>query len=224
MKNSILIITLMSFLIGFSQQSKKDEITFQKNVLKKAKAYGDPAVTKSAFYKLIVLEGENSTYKDSLAYLYFSSRQYAPCFLVTQEVLKRDPKHEQMLELQAISLESLGAYPKAIEVYKKLFTMTNDNYYGYSLSKLYYNTKKFDEAYSMILKTEKLNDTGNYKVTYSINKTHNQQIELLAAIQYLKGLIATELKKKDVAKASFQKAISIQPEFVLAKEKLEDLK
>ncbi len=223
MKNSILVISLMSFIIGFSQQSKKDEIEFQKSVLKKAKDYGDPTMTKNAFYKLIVLEGENSTYKDSLAYLYFGARQYAPCFMVTQEVLKRKPKHKEMLELQAISLESLGAYPKAIEVYKELFAMTNDNFYGYSLSKLLYNTKKFDEAYAMILKTEKLNDTGNYKVTYSINKTHNQQIELLAAIQYLKGLIATELKKNEVAKASFQKALSIQPEFVLAKEKLEDL-
>jgi tetratricopeptide (TPR) repeat protein len=213
----------MSFIIGFSQQSKVDEIGFQKKILKKAKAYGDPEITKNTFYKLIVLEGENSTYKDSLAYLYFSTRKYAPCFMVTQEILKRNPKHKEMLEIQAISLESLGAYGKAIEDYKKLFAMTSDNYFGYSLAKLNYNTKKFDEAYSVILETEKLNDTGNYKVTYSINKTHTQQIELLAAIQYLKGLIATELKKKDVAKASFQKALSIQPEFVLAKEKLENL-
>ncbi len=223
MKNFISIITLMSFIVGFSQQSKIDEIKFQKEVLKKAKEYGDPSITKNAFYKLVVLEGDNSTYKDSLAYLYFSTRQYAPAFLVTRDVLKRKPNHKEMLEIQAISLESLGAYDKAIVSYQKLFDMTKNNYYGYSIAKLKYNTKKFEEAFAIIQQTEKLNDSGNYKVTYAINKTHNQQIELIAAIQYLKGLIAVELKKNDVAKKSFTKAVSIQPDFVLAKESLEEL-
>ena len=62
-----------------------------------------------------------------------------------------------------------------------------------------------------------------YKVNFSINQTHTQQIELIAAIPYLKGLIEEELKKNDEAKLSYQKALKIQPEFVLAKEKLDKL-
>ena len=128
-----------------------------------------------------------------------------------------------MLEIQAISLEALGAINKGIESYEKLFTLTNSNFHGYSLAKLQYSVKKYDDAYATILKAEKLNDTGNYKVTYAINKTHSQQIELIAAIQYLKGLISIELKKDDIAKISLEKAIKIQPEFVLAKESIEAL-
>ena len=45
-------------------------------------------------------------------------------------------------------------------------------------------------------------------------RTFHQQIELIAAIPYLKGLIEEELKKNDEAKLSYQKALKIQPEFV----------
>lgn len=223
MKNYILVLTLMSFIIGFSQQSKVDEIAFQKQVLKKAKDYSDPTVTKSAFYKLIVLEGENSTYKDSLALLYFGARQYAQCFLVSEEILKKEPNKINILEIQAASLETLGAYDKALLRYKKLFGLKQDNFHGYSLANLQYRAKKYNEAMLTIQKTEKLNDSGDFMVTYPINKTHSQKVELMAAIQYLKGLIAIELKRKEMAKISLQKAIKIHPDFVLAKEKLEQL-
>jgi tetratricopeptide (TPR) repeat protein len=223
MKNNILLIALMSFMIGFAQQSKMDEITFQKSVLKKAKEYSDPAVTKSAFYKLIVLQGESSTYKDSLAYLYYSGRQYAQCYLVSEEILKKSPNKVQILEIQAASLETLGAYDKALARYEKLFTLKQDNYHGYSLANLQYRAKKYNEALITIQKTEKLNDTGDFMVTYPINKTHSQKVELMAAIQYLKGLISIELDRKEMAKISLQKAIKIHPDFVLAKEKLEEV-
>ena len=117
----------------------------------------------------------------------FSARRYAPCFMMASEVLERDPNHKEMLELKAISLESLGAYDKAAEAYKQLFAKTNNNYHGYNLAKLQFSTKKYEESLKTIEKIEKLNDTGKYKVTFSINQNHNQQVELLAAIYYLKG-------------------------------------
>ncbi|MEN8125115.1 MAG: hypothetical protein ABFR32_08285 [Bacteroidota bacterium] len=223
MKYSLIIISLLVLNFGFAQNNNLDEIALEKQILKHSKSNGDPLVTTNSLYRLIALEGEKSTYKDSLAYLYFSSRKYAPCYMLATDVLKRYPKNVNMLEMQAISLESLGAIDKAVGSYKELFAITNNNYHGYSLAKLQYSIKEFDQAFTTIQKVEKLNDSGNYRVTYAINKTHTQQIELIAAIQYLKGLIAVELKKDDIAIISFQNAIKIQPEFVLAKENLESL-
>ncbi len=224
MKNILVpIVSLLVLNIGFAQNNKSEAIAIEKQILKYAKLNSDASVTTNSLYRIIALEGENSTYKDSLAYVYYSTRKYAPCFMVASDVLKRDPKNINMLEIQAVSLEALGAINKGVESYEKLFTITNDNFHGYSLAKLQYSIKKYDEAYATILKTEKLNDSGNYRVTYAINKTHSQQIELIAAIQYLKGLISIELKKDDIAKISFEKATKIQPEFVLAKESLEAL-
>ncbi len=223
MKIKLLSIVLMVVTLGFAQNNSS-AINIEKEILKKAKKIGDPSVASYSIYRLIALEGENSTYKDSLAYIYFSSRQYAPCFMITSEVLEREPKHIEMLEMKAISLESLGALDKASEVYNELFKITKINFHGYNVAKLQFSTKKYKETLKTIQETEKLNDTGKYKVTFNINQNHTQQVELLAAIAYLKGLTETELDQKVVAKTSFERAIKIQPDFILAKEKLESLK
>ena len=213
---------MMSMSVS-AQTSKEEAIAIEKKIIAKAKRIGDPAVASYSMYKLIALEGENSTYKDSLTFMYYSARKYGSCFMMASEVLKRDPKNQAMMELTASSLESLGALDKAMEAYKELFVLTNNNYHGYNLSKLQLSMNKFEEAYATIKKVEPLNDTGKVQVNFSINQTHTQQIELIAAIPYLKGLIEEELKKNDEAKLSYQKALKIQPEFVLAKEKLDKL-
>ena len=213
---------MMSMSVS-AQTSKEEAIAIEKKIIAKAKRIGDPAVASYSMYKLIALEGENSTYKDSLTFMYYSARKYGSCFMMASEVLKRDPKNQAMMELKASSLESLGALDKAMESYKELFVLTNNNYHGYNLSKLQLSMNKFEEAYATIKKVELLNDTGKVQVNFSINQTHTQQIELIAAIPYLKGLIEEELKKNDEAKLSYQKALKIQPEFVLAKEKLDKL-
>lgn len=204
-------------------QVNNEAVAFEKKVLEKAKQYNDISVVKSSMMRLVLLEGENSTYKDSLAFIYFQERAYPSSFIASQEVLRRDPNNVKMLEVQAFSLESIGAYDKAVESFKKLFAKTNNNYYGFSQANLQYVLKDYSGAYATLLQVEKLNDTGNYTVSYAINQTHKQEIELIAAIQYLKGLCAVQLKNNPVAKASFEKALTTQPDFVLAKEALENL-
>ena len=211
-------------MIGFSvlaQSGNAEVIKTEKEIIQNAKSMGDPSVATYSMYKLIVLEGANSTYKDSLTYIYFSSRKYGSCFLMANEVLKRDPKNQAILELKAISLESLGAIDKSLEAYAELFTLSNNNYHGYSLAKLQLAMKQNDKAYATIKEVEGLNDSGNYKVTFNINQTHTQQVELLAAIPYLKGVIEEVLEKPTEAKLSYNKALKIQPGFVIAKEKLD---
>lgn len=217
---SLIIVSLIGFS-AFAQSGNAETIKIEKEIIGNAKAMGDASVATYSMYKLIALEGANSTYKDSLAFIYFSSRKYGSCFLMANEVLKRDPKNEPILEIKAISLESLGAIDKSLEAYAELFVLSENNYHGYTTAKLQLTMKQYSEAYATIKKVEALNDSGNYKVTFSINQNHTQQIELLAAIPYLKGLIEQALEKPTDAKLSYNKALKIQPDFVLAKEKLD---
>ena len=83
--------------------------------------------------------------------------------------------------------------------------------------------KKNEEAYATIQKVEGMNDTGNYKVNFAVNQNHTEQIELLAAIPYLKGLIEAEMGKTAEAKVSIEKALTVQPDFTIARDKLESL-
>ena len=217
-KGFVLLVVGFMFYTGVAQSNKEEAISLEKEIVRLAKSIGDPSVVTVGMYKLIALEGANSTYKDSLTYIYYSSRKYASCFLMANEVLKRDPKNQGIMELKAVSLESLGAIDKSVEVYEELFALSKNNYHGYNLAKLQLTMKKYEDAYKTVNVVETLNDTGQYKVTFSINQNHTQQVELLAAIPYLKAIIELELDKEAEAKASFQKALKIQPDFVLAQE------
>lgn len=224
MKKLYVIIAFLTIGVSAVAQGTKEEaIAVEKQVISSAKRMGDQNVLTYSMYKLIALEGAGSTYKDSLAFIYFAGRKYASCFLMANDVLERNPKDAAMLEIKAISLESLGALDKSMETFGELFSVTNNNYHGYSYAKLQMTMKKYEEAYETIKKVETLNDEGKIQVTFSINQNHTQQIELLAAIPYLKGLIEENLDKNPEAKLSYEKALKIQPEFVLAKEKLESL-
>lgn len=222
MKNNLLvIITLMIFYTGASQNDNSEAIRIEKEILNNSRKIGDPAVAVNSLFKLIALEGENSTYKDTLAYIYFTGRKYGPTFMLTTEILERDPDNLGAMEMNGIALDALGAFEKAAAVYEKMLKVTKNNYQGYTLANLYFKMKKYEEAYAVIKKIETYNDEGKYKVTYAINQTHTQEIELLAAIPYLKGLIELQLDNNEGAKLSFAKALKVQPEFVLARENLE---
>ena len=219
---SICALALAMTFQAYGQEiPQTDAMKREQKIVQLARKVGDPGVVSNSYYQLIAMEGENSTYKDSLAYFYFSARKYAPSFMMAEEVLKREPDHLDMLEIKAVSLEAIGALDKSAEVYAKLYSLTKSNFYGYNLAKLHLTTKKLDDAYKTIKEVETLNDTGEYTINFVINQNHTQPVELIAAIPYLKGVIEQEMEKPAEAKASFEKALKLQPDFVLAKEKLE---
>ncbi len=217
-------ITLGALLavMSFYAQEKQDT-SLDKLIMKQALAYGDNTIATNSLYTIIAKEGANSTYKDSLAYVYFNSRKYTSCFMVCTDVLSRDSNKLEILEMQAISLESIGAIDKAAQSYAKLTAKSNNNYHAYKLANLYFGTKKNKEALMAVKKAESLKDTGKIKVTYAINKNHNQQVDLKAAIANLKGLIQFAMKDNASAKVSFEKAIALQSDFVFAKENLQSI-
>ncbi len=218
-KYYITLSALLAFMSFYAQGQKDTEL--DKTIMKQALAYGDNTIATNSLYTIIAKEGPNSTYKDSLAYVYFNSRKYSSCFMVCKDILSRDGSKEEILEMQAISLESIGAIEQAAQTYAKLTAKSNNNYHAYKLASLYFGVKKNKEALMAITKAESLEDTGKIKITYAINKSHNQQVALKAAIANLKGLVQLGLKDDTSAKASFQQAIALQSDFVFAKENLQ---
>ena len=216
--------TIISFLIAaVSMAQTANAVAFEQQKMKQALAFGDKTVAANAMYSIILLEGPKSVYKDSLAYLYFNDRNFISCFLVTNDILKNNPGNLDLLEMNAISLESMGATEKAAEAYQNLFTKTNNNYHAYKLAGLQFGLGKFEDAYASIKKSDKLPDEGSVKITFQVNKNYNQNVDLKAAIAYLEGIIATNLSKNAEAKLSFERALKLFPEFVLAKTKLDAL-
>ncbi|MHB1106249.1 MAG: tetratricopeptide repeat protein [Lutibacter sp.] len=221
MKRFIIIISFLIAAVSMAQTA--NGVAFEQQKMKQALAFGDKTVAANAMYSIILLEGPKSVYKDSLAYLYFNDRNFISCFLVTNDILKNNPGNLDLLEMNAISLESMGATEKAAEAYQNLFTKTNNNYHAYKLAGLQFGLGKFEDAYASIKKSDKLPDDGSVKITFQVNKNYNQNVDLKAAIAYLEGIIATNLSKNAEAKLSFERALKLFPEFVLAKTKLDAL-
>jgi len=218
-KHYITLSALLVFVSLYAQN--KQDITLEEATLKQALLYADNDVAVNSMYAIIAKQGETSTYKDSLAYIYFGGRKYSPCFMVCSDILSRDGNKQNILEMQAISLENLGATDKAAQVYAKLVVKSNNNFHAYKLSNLYFALKKYDEAYKAIQKAQELKDAGTIKVPYRVNKNYNQQVSLVAAIANMKGLIEFNQGKNELAKASFKKAVALDKEFILAKENLQ---
>ena len=218
-KYYITLSALLAFVTFYAQDTNTTDL--DKTIINQALRYADIDVAVKSMYNIIAKEGANSTYKDSLAYLYFRDRRYSSCFMVCTDILAKDGNKKDILEMQAVSLETLGALDKAAQVYAKLVVKSNNNFHAYKLANLYFAQKKYDEAYNAIKRAQELKDAGTIEVTYAVNKNYNQQVVLLAAISNLKGLIEFEQDKMDLAKSSFQKAIDIQSDFVWAKENLE---
>jgi len=221
MKTLIYIFTFVLTSTAIAQNN--NSVAFEIQKLQQAKAYNDEAAMVNTIYALIAMEGPQSSYKDSLAYMYFSQRNYVSCFLVTNDLLKSKPDNIELLEMSAVSLESMGGLAKAKETYTTLFSKSNNSYHAYKLAGLEYRMNENEKAYVTIKNASQLPDNGDLKITFQVNENYNQNIDLKAAIFYLKGLIAVDMKKKEEARASFEHAIQLSPDFVLAKSKLEVL-
>jgi tetratricopeptide (TPR) repeat protein len=221
MKNLLYIFTFVITSTVIAQNTTS--VAFELQKMNQAKIYGDEEVIASSIYNIIALEGPTSTYKDTLAYVYFNKRKYVSCFLVVNDVLKTKPDNIEMLEMKAISLESMGALEKAKEAYEVLLQKNNNNYTAYKLAGLEFRMNQNEVAYATIKKAAALPNDVAMNVTFQVNENYNQNVPLNASIFYLQGLIAQSLNKPSDAKASYEKAIELFPEFVLAKSKLEVL-
>ena len=102
-KYYITLSALLAFMSFYAQETK--DTSLDKLIMKQALAYGDNTIATNSLYTIIAKEGANSTYKDSLAYVYFGSRKYSSCFMVCTDILNRDSSKQDILEMQAISLE-----------------------------------------------------------------------------------------------------------------------
>jgi tetratricopeptide (TPR) repeat protein len=220
-KYYITLSALLAFMSFYAQEQK--DTSLEKQIMRQSLAYGDSDIATNSLYAIIAKEGANSTYKDSLAYLYYGARKYSSCFMVCTDILSKDGDKQDILEMQAISLESLGVLDKAVQSYAKLTIKSNNNFHAYKMANIYYGLKKYKESLMAINKAEELKDTGELNVSYSINKNHSQQVPLKAAIANLKGLIQFAMEDNTAAKVSFERAISLYGDFVFAKENLQAL-
>lgn len=184
--------------------------------------YGDVNVARNAIYGMLVMDPQNLSLLDSLAYLYFDYQRHTSCILVCMDLLKINPDHLAALEMSAISYENLGLKDKALDNYESIYLKQNNVFTLYKIASLQLDLGRYVESMTNVDIMLKNKEVQEAKITINTNQG-TQDIALTAAVYNLKGLIESSQDQKEAAKVSFNEALSIEPEFILAKNNLAEL-
>lgn len=220
-----IILSVFSILLlnsAFSQKGKQlsdYELAFQ--VYQKSVSRNDLAAARFAVYELMTLKPEEKNWNDTLLILYFSSGMYGQSIQLGKELLKEKPDHQLTLEIVCISEESLGMMKEGLEDYEKLYKLSAKPLHLYKIATFQYSLQRYGEATQSINALLGNQQTAQEKLYISIAQGQGQEVNLLAACWNVAGMIALETGKTDEAKTFFNKALEIDPNFLLPKNNIQ---
>jgi len=185
--------------------------------------YNDPSIAKARLYDLIERNPQNPRYRELLGNIYFDMEQYSSAALVALDLLKINDKSIPALQVAAYSLEQLGALDKALPHFESLHLLSGDLFSLYKTSYLQYSLKKYDEALNSINMLIKNKKSTEEKLAFPKKDNTNQEVTMQVAALNLKGLVYKDQGNMEEAKAAFDEALTVSPDFEMAKENLASL-
>jgi tetratricopeptide (TPR) repeat protein len=196
---------------------------YQMEIYKKAISFGDYEVAKEALYQMMVSNPDSIKYLDSLVTLYFSIGAMPQTILSGTEYLKKDSTNMNVMEMVALANSQLKKYKETVDIYEKMYLKSGNIYYAYQLAVNQYMLKRIGECNQMLDIIIKDPKSEQEKVGITAEEGKMQQVPLKAAAMNLRGVIFQELSMTDKAKESFEGALKVMPEFVLAKGNLDNI-
>ncbi|MEN8248208.1 MAG: hypothetical protein ABFS32_04700 [Bacteroidota bacterium] len=229
-----IIVTLIFLSVAFGVKAQEDTTAVNSNTkpaiywlyhnnYNMAMRYSDMAEAKSALYSLISIEPQNDSLRYNLAYIYFDNQQYASAILVGMDILAINPTHAPTLELSAIAYEELGLRDKALSAYQSLYNSTEDIITLYKMTYLQYQLKRFVECgvnFEILLEDKEIDSKELY---FNLSETEQKPYSLRVAVLNLRGLVKKEQGDIDGARADFNAVLDLAPDFIFAKNNLEEL-
>ena len=185
--------------------------------------WNDPEVAKDALYDLIIENQGNDSLIYELAVYYYQNQKYPSAVLVSQELLKRNPKNTAALEIAAVGYENLGVSDRSLQYYESLYLLQSNPAVLYKMAFLQYRLKRYKESSTSadILMADKNVDT--LKVNYDSNGAQ-KEYPMKVALLNLKGLLAQDQGDKVTAKKFYDQALTQAPDFAPAKDNIAKLK
>lgn len=204
-------------------ETKTDDGAFQLalNTFRQSLKYADFSSAAFALNQVIVLKPEVPAYKDTLAFIYVELGGNVQALSVAKDILATNPNNASILEVSAMSQESLGLYKEALEDYEKLFKLTNKPYHMYKIASMQYVLKRFGECTASINGLLKSTEAEKEKITINMDRGQRQEVPMKAALYNMLGMVAYEVNDMNNAKLNFNEALKLEPNFVLAKGNLD---
>ncbi len=227
-KKKIVLAFVLLTAVAANAQVKKQTAPPQKTnshlkVFNLAIASGDVTTATTALNYYITEQGSDNAYADTLAMLYMQQGAFGQSFYWANKRLEKNPDNNTLLELKAIALDKMQQPKQAIDIFEKLFTKTQSPYHAYKLMELQYGMKRLTECLQTAEQAEKLTYKPEYVMTYTAGQQSGRTY-LQAGIFNIHALALYDLDKKAEAKTYFEKALTLDSTFVLAKQNLETLR
>jgi tetratricopeptide (TPR) repeat protein len=189
-----------------------------------AARWNDPEVAKDALYDVLVENPGSDSLMYTLAYFYYDQQKYASSYLISQDLLVRQPKDVSYLEMAGSSAQQLGANDKALQAFETLYLINNNIRTLYQIAFLQYNLKRPAECSTSINLMLARPEVTTEKVVFNDAKGNPKEFPLKASVLNLRGLLALDQNDKPGAKKAFTEALAVAPDFTPAKENMEKTK
>lgn len=228
-------MVLLIFSCGYAQKGKRKTDTIQaptraldqehhyRQVYAEAIKYNDFAIATQAVYDLIAISPNPKGLKDTLSQIYFQRAAWPQVILLTMEILEDDPANDGAWELQAIANQSLGRIKEALDSYEQLYKSTKSPFHLYEIAALQYSMRRFGECELSIKRLVADPEIKDKQITISTQDGKSQEVPLSAAVMNLQGVMHLDQGNKEDAKAAFEAAIKLFPDFILAKGNLAEV-
>ncbi len=211
------LITLFLSLILLTSTVHAQDFDIQMKVYSSALKYYDLNVAISALYNAMALHPERTDLRDSLALIYFAGERYGQAYTVGEEILRDNPMRHDILEMVAVSKQSLGLTKESLADYETLYSGDKQLFYLYQIATLQYQLKRYGEC--VVSLDQIIANEAAAKQNVNIRNSNNtsQSVPMKAAALNVKGIVALDLNQDANAKEFFTQALQIFPDFALAK-------
>lgn len=214
----LLFIAVSTASHGQKVKSATDTSRFW-NIYRNGLLFNDLDVAKNALFDLLSAEPENKAVYDSLAHLYFRIGAYDQAIIAANKAESTGA----IKEITAYSYRNLGEIKTALPLFEDLYKTNNSIENGYQVATMQFSLKRYGECLETITKLKANPACKTEKVVISTEKGDNMRVTYLAATENLSGVLYNEIGKPELAKAAYERALTEDPNFILAKKNLEEL-
>lgn len=202
-----------------AQPAADSQFQFYRTIYEQGLRYNDLNTSTQALHAMIALHPDEKTLLDSLAMVYFQRGAWGQCALVATDVMKTEPNKPSMLELRAVSYQSLGMPMESLKDFETLYPLTKNPYHLYEIASLQFSVRRYGECETTLIQL--LGDESIKDKKLVLGTGQNQQeVPMPAACLNMRGVLDLEQGKPETAKAYLEAAIKIMPDFALAKNNL----
>jgi tetratricopeptide (TPR) repeat protein len=216
-------IAILIVLILTGCQSEADERSEQVQTewakYKTAIDMDDYYTAISVVHNIIVLDSNNYQYYDTLAKLYYLTKEYKSALASAEKSMKHK-LNEQTVGIAYNCVKGSDETDKIMEYGEILLTFKTDSI-GLLYDMAFQKTKAFDYEMAKNYLNQIILDPASLSTTYNEFRGNGvQEVPYRAAAYNLLGFIHNEAGEMQIAKDMFKSALSYKEDYVLAQENL----